>query len=223
MYFHVLIIKTENTKRALRISSEVTSRTSSECIFLLRPQPKLLLTACEANEFTCADGHCIPKSKRCDSSLDCSDQSDERECNRVAVPEGYSNKLPPPRIDGEPIPLYTMYSIRTIRSLDLQNFQISIDLSVEMKYLDTRLQYRNLQEDRRSNKLDKWEEVWSPNLKIVDGTRGLISRTIDNKGLFVFKSSEPLPDDDSTIYEGMCVAACLSYNLYHIHLSHDRN
>lgn len=207
----------------MRISSEVTSRTSSECIFLLRPQPKLLLTACEANEFTCADGHCIPKSKRCDSSLDCSDQSDERECNRVAVPEGYSNKLPPPRIDGEPIPLYTMYSIRTIRSLDLQNFRISIDLSVEMKYLDTRLQYRNLQEDRRSNKLDNWEEVWSPNLKIVDGTRGLISRTIDNKGLFVFKSSEPLPDDDSTIYEGMCVAACLSYNLYHIHLSHDRN
>ncbi|ROT80564.1 Gamma-aminobutyric acid receptor subunit theta [Penaeus vannamei] len=165
------------------------------------PQPSLLLTSCEANEFTCADGHCIPKSKRCDLSLDCSDQSDERECNRVAVPEGYSNKLPPPNIKGDPVPLYTLYVVRTIKSLDLPTFRVAIDISVEIKYLDTRLMYRNLQDDRRSNKLDNWEDVWTPSLKIVDGTQGLIDSTVHNKGVFVFREDKPLRDDDSTIYE----------------------
>lgn len=173
------------------------------------PQPSLLLTSCEANEFTCADGHCIPKSKRCDLSLDCSDQSDERECNRVAVPEGYSNKLPPPNIKGDPVPLYTLYVVRTIKSLDLPTFRVAIDISVEIKYLDTRLMYRNLQDDRRSNKLDNWEDVWTPSLKIVDGTQGLIDSTVHNKGVFVFREDKPLRDDDSTIYEGIYVYGCL--------------
>ena len=36
---------------------------------------------CGAGEFSCANGHCIADVYRCDSSNDCQDYSDERDCN----------------------------------------------------------------------------------------------------------------------------------------------
>ncbi|XP_047480543.1 glutamate-gated chloride channel-like [Penaeus chinensis] len=161
----------------------------------------LLLTSCGHDQFTCSDGLCISKDKRCDLSLDCPDKSDEANCNRVSLPTGYSSKLPPPRIDDGPVPIYTFLTVRTIRKFDLANFRIAIDLQVQMKWLDTRLQFRNLQNDHRSNKLDNYTEVWAPSLKLIDGTYGTIVEHILSKGVFVMKESDPLPDDDAIIYE----------------------
>lgn len=165
-------------------------------------QPILLLTSCGHDQFTCSNGLCISKDKRCDLSLDCPDKSDEANCNRVSPPTGYSSKLPPPRIDGGSVPIYTFLTVRTIRKLDLATFRIAIDLQVQMKWLDTRLQFSNLQSDHRSNKLNNYTEVWAPSLKLIDGTYGTIVENILSKGVFVMKQSDPLPDDDTTIYEG---------------------
>jgi hypothetical protein len=38
--------------------------------------------ACDANEFRCDDGMCVPTKFRCDDTFDCIDQSDERGCGR---------------------------------------------------------------------------------------------------------------------------------------------
>ena len=43
---------------------------------------KITLSSCSfINEFTCADGSCINKYKRCDDNVDCDDQSDETGCD----------------------------------------------------------------------------------------------------------------------------------------------
>ena len=41
------------------------------------------------DEFTCNNGECIDKYKRCDEKVDCSDNSDEQFCNVVEVPDDY--------------------------------------------------------------------------------------------------------------------------------------
>jgi hypothetical protein len=44
------------------------------------PQPRhllLTLSTCQADQFTCGDGHCVSLEQRCDSRADCGDKSDE--------------------------------------------------------------------------------------------------------------------------------------------------
>ena len=48
----------------------------------------LNLNACnDLIEYNCKDGSCIPIEQRCDSKFDCYDDSDEGECNKIAIPE----------------------------------------------------------------------------------------------------------------------------------------
>lgn len=44
---------------------------------------------CEANQFRCASGQCIPSEYTCDKQVDCNDKSDEVDCNAARCPEGY--------------------------------------------------------------------------------------------------------------------------------------
>ena len=54
------------------------------------------LSACSfLDEFTCDNGECINKYKRCDDSLDCSDYSDEDFCTVVEVDDDYRSGDPP--------------------------------------------------------------------------------------------------------------------------------
>ena len=55
----------------------------------------LTLNACEeGTEYNCDDGSCIPIEQRCDSHLDCSDGSDERQCLTIEIPTTYLRHVP---------------------------------------------------------------------------------------------------------------------------------
>ncbi|RXG53233.1 Pentraxin-related protein PTX3, partial [Armadillidium vulgare] len=49
----------------------------------------LLFTTCREDEFTCNDGRCISVDKRCNWKYDCSDNSDEENCELVRLPADY--------------------------------------------------------------------------------------------------------------------------------------
>ena len=55
----------------------------------------LTLSDCHPKKFTCDSGHCIELDKKCDSVIDCSDGSDELNCEFLLVKEDYTaDKLP---------------------------------------------------------------------------------------------------------------------------------
>ncbi|KAK3872724.1 hypothetical protein Pcinc_022209 [Petrolisthes cinctipes] len=162
--------------------------------------PLLLFTSCQEGEFTCHDGTCVDKTCRCNLRVDCSDQSDELYCDVVLVPKGYSPRLPPP---AAVTPLYISLDVNiiSIREIDLTAFQISLDMRLEMVWRDSRLQYKNLQDNMLSNKLWDHNEVWTPGLKLKDGTGGAVSLGVDSQNVFVVKASRPLPDDVTILRE----------------------
>jgi hypothetical protein len=50
----------------------------------------LSLSVCTlGNEFTCDSGECIEEYRRCDNVFDCSDHSDEKNCNTIAFAGAY--------------------------------------------------------------------------------------------------------------------------------------
>lgn len=40
----------------------------------------LLIKGCTSNQFTCANGQCVPSSSRCNNVRECADGSDEFNC-----------------------------------------------------------------------------------------------------------------------------------------------
>ena len=50
---------------------------------------------CNANEFTCNNGLCIDLEQRCDNIFDCSDRSDELNCELLIIDEDYEKIFPP--------------------------------------------------------------------------------------------------------------------------------
>lgn len=55
----------------------------------------LTFSDCHPDKFTCSDGSCLPLERKCDSVVDCSDGSDEDECEFLVMREDYEkDKLP---------------------------------------------------------------------------------------------------------------------------------
>lgn len=168
----------------------------------LPPQPVLLLTACEADEFTCDDGSCIAKSRRCDLTIDCADQSDEMGCSVVLVPDGYAPKLPPPTVDARPVPFHVALIFTSIREFKLVDFIISADFIFRLQWLDSRLTFSNLRLSYLANEVDTLTSVWTPSVQIRDGTRSSVKAEVHSRSLYVSRNTTPLPDDAAAIKEG---------------------
>nr|XP_045616286.1 uncharacterized protein LOC123769256 [Procambarus clarkii] len=167
-----------------------------------QPQVELLLTSCGRDDYTCNSGACISKRRRCDLITDCSDLSDEFDCDVIYTPSGYSAALPPPKLSSEPLPLFFSLTITSIREFNLVEFTLVLDAIVSLRWHDSRLIFRNLQEDFRANKVKDPSRVWQPGVFIRDGTRGAVDAQPRSQALFVVLGGQTLADDDAVVAEG---------------------
>ncbi|ROT63201.1 hypothetical protein C7M84_018955 [Penaeus vannamei] len=162
---------------------------------------RLLLTYCSTEEFTCFDGSCILKTLRCDLAVDCPDQSDELNCEVINVPSGYSTRLPPPSLPSEPLPLLLSVNITVIREFDLISFKISADALWQLRWLDRRLTFKNLRKKYQANLVEDRDVIWTPTVKLRDGTGSSVDSKPRSEALYVARMGEPLPDDDTIMLE----------------------
>nr|XP_045619273.1 uncharacterized protein LOC123771045 [Procambarus clarkii] len=162
---------------------------------------QLLLTSCRGDEYTCDDGTCIQKTRRCDLSVDCTDQSDEMNCSIAQIPSWYSASLPPPKLASQPVPIGFFLNVTSIKDFNLVSFTISIDASLELKWRDPRLKFTNLQTNSVANKIKDQSQVWTPVMAIRDATLSIVQVHDRSGAVFVEKTAGPLPDDDATIRE----------------------
>ncbi|XP_069163863.1 uncharacterized protein [Procambarus clarkii] len=161
----------------------------------------MLITACGEGEYTCSDGTCIGKTKRCDLVADCPDMSDELNCNMVQVPNGYSVEMPPPKKKNEPVPIEIFVEITSIREIDILSFKMVLDIILRMFWRDGRLTMINLREDANSNKVQDHKVIWVPVVQVEDGARSLADLTLRSESLVVQREASPLPDDHTRLLE----------------------
>ncbi|XP_066983584.1 uncharacterized protein [Macrobrachium rosenbergii] len=161
----------------------------------------LLLTSCNVTQYTCNDGSCIQKDARCDLSMDCADESDEMDCSVVAVPARYAEKIPPPNVFAEPLPVNISFNITSIKEFDLTSFSIGVDMMITTKWEDRRLKYKNIRGNYKVNQVESIESVWTPKLKYRDGTLSAAKLDVHSENIYVSRLTGALPDDSTTILE----------------------
>ena len=125
---------------------------------------ELKLSACKEGEFTCNAGKCVNMSQRCNQiDLDCTDKSDEENCNILVLGKGY-NKFVPPVKGYDPIDVYVSLDVLKLVDIDEEDYSIEIQFEINMKWSENRVTYNNLKAKDSLNALmqNDIEKLWLP-------------------------------------------------------------
>ncbi|ROT79297.1 neurotransmitter gated ion channel [Penaeus vannamei] len=158
----------------------------------------LLLTVCGEESFPCNDGTCVHMSQRCDLRAHCDDGSDEMECDKVFVGTDYEKTLPPPPPETEDVLNVTLSVVITaVRTLNLLDQAVTLDVQLMSQWKDSRLKYADLQPEQFKNQIQEEDRLWLTNLIITDDSGSLVDLVKRGSSVVVIQGSEPLPSDDT--------------------------
>ncbi|KAK4315441.1 hypothetical protein Pmani_013358 [Petrolisthes manimaculis] len=174
-----------------------------------RGKYSLQLSSCLRHEFTCRDGSCIPRTRRCNQRPDCRDGSDEWECILVNRPTGYHHTLPPPsHVPGTPLPVTLNIRLLSLSLSDKDSY-LEVTYHLNLTWKDLRLRFHNLKSASRLNQVPVTDhyKLWTPTLTLVN-VRGTERTRVDEEAVItVHRRGVPIDQDlslpeDVDIYQG---------------------
>uniref|UniRef100_A0A0P4W8Z6 Uncharacterized protein n=1 Tax=Scylla olivacea TaxID=85551 RepID=A0A0P4W8Z6_SCYOL len=180
----------------------------SMCNYLIGSRIPLSFSICDNDEFTCANGDCIPKERRCNAKDDCSDLSDEEDCQFIVLPKGYRSERPPDN-ETEGLAINLASVVRVLRFMEISDIRrvINVEFTVEITWNEPRPKYYNLGDTLEWNKLSETDrgKLWTVKLQfpnVYDGNIKLLSEE-----LYLNKIAGPMPPDYNnvrmdTVYHG---------------------
>ena len=150
----------------------------------------LTFSACNADEFTCESGNCIPMEMRCDQKENCKDVSDEKNCQTVIVdPKKYLKDKPPPALEGkEKCEVKVRVDLLSILSLSVVDMKISLKYKLSLQWFDPRIIFYNLKDKINLNGLlqEEMTKIWSPTI-IFSNTQSDMYNELDKKSIGVVR------------------------------------
>ncbi|CAL4066552.1 unnamed protein product, partial [Meganyctiphanes norvegica] len=153
---------------------------------------KLALTACFDLEYSCGDGTCIDLSENCDQRVECPDNTDERDCNKLITPKDYLPALPPPGIMPGPLQVNITVKVHRIAEINIQDMTMTLDITPHISWFDQRLTYKNIKLVQEVNYMNP-DLVWTPYIELVNADFPRIHKT--GLSLMAIRDTKPEEDD----------------------------
>ncbi|XP_076041083.1 uncharacterized protein LOC143025389 [Oratosquilla oratoria] len=154
----------------------------------------LSLSACDVDQFMCANGDCLPRVSQCNGTYECLDYSDEVGCLLPFIPQGYRNYRPPDLLEDA---VWLTTTVEVLRFLDIvdKDQAFSLEFVVTTEWKDPRMNWLNLHDDLEANRLSAEEvvSIWQPMFDFPNLNEGKLKKL--NRNTFARKESEPLPSD----------------------------
>ncbi|KAK7068653.1 hypothetical protein SK128_006200, partial [Halocaridina rubra] len=167
----------------------------------------LVLTSCEDHQFSCSDGGCISIDYRCDSESTCRDGSDEDGCSYLYVKKNYDITSPPPRLRGVAVKISLHMNIKSIKKIDLPNFNFVCEIEMVLQWIDARVKVQYLNIIDEINVVPQNEYPWVPKLE-YSGDENTVSDAVTTKSrMVVLRRSSPLGDNDQIVQESLAFDA----------------
>ena len=168
----------------------------------------LTLHACSTDNFACDNAFCIPMDKRCDAIEDCVDGSDEHDCGKLVVREGFKKELAPVPQSGGNVKVNFSLNLLEIEPRE-QTYTFTSKISFTRKWFDDRLKYKHLKPESgiEMNALlaEEQEVIWYPwltpnNIRSQEDAK----KTLVPDALAVIpnKTSNKLADNNMQIFSG---------------------
>ena len=125
---------------------------------------ELKMSGCTEGNFSCDDGQCVSMDLRCNQFSECRDESDEMNCNILALKRGYNKKIPP--IDSRSPDVDVSVSIDLLRLVDIdeEDYSIEIQFEITLVWKEKRATYQNLKKRDSLNSLSEKDihSLWLP-------------------------------------------------------------
>ncbi len=107
-----------------------------------------VLHQCNADEYGCFNGDCIPLESRCNEIRECADESDEVNCKLLTIQDNlYCQEFPPIALGKTITPVEANITVTYIDELNENSMRMSLKILVKLKWFDTRLKFYNLKGD----------------------------------------------------------------------------
>ena len=123
------------------------------------------LHACSSENFACDNAFCIPMQKRCNGIEDCVAGSDEHDCGKLIIREGFQKELAPVPKSGGNVGVNFSFSLLDIEPHE-QTSTFTTKISFTRKWFDDRLMYKHLklESGKEMNTLlpDEEDLIWYP-------------------------------------------------------------
>ena len=170
----------------------------------------LQLAVAQPGHFCCGDGTCISSELRCNNNHDCSDASDEEDCQMLQPPNfEYNPDLPPQVMVKKGHQRYfpktvleASVDIWDITDIRASASEISLIFSVTISWRDPQFSYNNLGTNKFENNVDIVNSrIWIPTIEI---------KTLKEKDSIITEKEVNVMREGSAVLS--CGMDCLSPN-----------
>lgn len=158
---------------------------------------EMVLSKCTDDLFVCSSGDCIERSLRCNLWNDCSDGSDEENCDVVAIGSGYRPHLPPRGPADAALTLTPAVTLSRIAKIDDIAMSVTLEFFVSLTWRDERLSFRHLTPEKDTLiPATHADKMWVPDIQLLN-LEGGQPKVLDEKVMVTTANNATLPEFNS--------------------------